>query len=220
VRNAAGDFFGLTNNHISGGCSNAGVGLPIVAPGILDVAPGNLNPFTLGLHHTALPLVAGSPDNVNAKANLDAAMFKLINTAVVTSYQRDAYDTPSLVGPLTAGLKVEKVGRTTALTAGTVVSQLFGAIYIPFQAPLYEFTGRVYFDPIFAIAGDTVLFSDGGDSGSLITSTDAGGNRKAVGIVVGGMNDGTAPGGKTTLALPIQSILSKLGVTLVSGHNV
>lgn len=220
VRNPAGELFGLTNNHVSGGCSYAGVGLPIVAPGIFDVAPGGLNPFTLGFHNHALPLVSGSPDNVNPKTNLDAAIFKLLTVDTVSSFQRDIYDTPSITGPISPGMTVEKVGRTTGHTTGIVISQVYGANHVVYQAQLYGFSGAVFFDPLFAIAGNTVQFSDSGDSGSLITTVDGAGNRRAIGIIVGSMNDGTAPGGKATLALPIEPILAGLGVTLVSGHHV
>jgi hypothetical protein len=220
VRNNLGDIFGLTNNHVSGGCSYAPVGLPIVAPGIFDVAPGVLSPFTLGFHQRAMPLVAGSPGNVNPKTNLDAAIFKLHDPNGVTSFQRDVYDTPSIVAPMKAGMTVEKVGRTTALTAGVVSSQIYGAQQIPYQAQLYGFSGGVSFDPVFAISGNTTLFSDAGDSGSLVTTLDGAGNRKAVGIVFGFLNDAKAQGGKLTLVLPLAPILAGLGVTLVSGHNV
>jgi hypothetical protein len=89
-----------------------------------------------------------------------------------------------------------------------------------YAAPLYSFSSIVSFEPVFAITGQTDLFSDSGDSGSLITSIDQAGQRIAVGIVVGGMNDGSAPGKKVTIALPIRPILTGLGVTLVSGHNI
>jgi hypothetical protein len=39
VRNNAGILHGLSNNHVSGACNFAGVGLPILAPGVIDVAP-------------------------------------------------------------------------------------------------------------------------------------------------------------------------------------
>jgi hypothetical protein len=45
VRNAAGVLYGLSNNHVSGGCNFAGVGLPILAPGIVDVMPNGLAPL-------------------------------------------------------------------------------------------------------------------------------------------------------------------------------
>lgn len=220
VRDAAGTLFGLSNNHVSGGCSYAGVGLPIVAPGIFDVAPGSLPPFTIGFHRAALPLVAGSADNVDPLGNRDAAIFNIHDQTLVSSFQGDAYDTPAVSIPIAAGMKVEKFGRTTGLTKGKVISQFYGAHPIQYNASLYGFNGVVSFDPAFIIAGDVEMFSDNGDSGSLITSVDAAGVRTAVGIVVGGMNDASAPGGKITIALSIHPILQELALTLVSGHNV
>lgn len=220
VRDAKGDLFGLSNNHISGSCSFAGVGLPIVAPGIVDVAPNALPPFTLGFHETSLPLIAGSVDNVDHTKNLDAAIFRIRDSSQVSSYQGDAYDTPSTAAPLGADMIVEKVGRTTGHTLGKVIAQMNGPYSFPYSAALYDFAGRIFFDGVFAIAGSTGLFSDAGDSGSLITSTDAAGQRIAVGIVVGGMVDGKAPGGKLTMALSIDRILKELNVSLVCGHNI
>ncbi len=221
VRNGAGDIFGLSNNHVTGACSFADTGLPIVAPGIVDVGPGGLYPFTIGLHHQSLAMVAGSPDNVNHMENFDAALFKLLDAGQITSFQRDAYDTPTAVDQLVADLFVEKVGRTTGHTHGKVISQLHGPHAITYNSPLYSFTGHIYFEPVFAVVGTGgTAFSDHGDSGALITAVDGQGNRKAVGIVVGGMADKSAPGGKTTVALPIAPTLAKLGVVLVSGHNV
>jgi hypothetical protein len=83
-----------------------------------------------------------------------------------------------------------------------------------------QFAGAVAFEPVFLIAGIGQAFSDNGDSGGLITAVDQGGQRVAVGIVVGGKADKSAPGEKVTIALPILPILEGLGVTLVSGHNV
>ncbi len=220
VRDQSGTLFGLSNNHVSGSCSYAGLGLPILAPGVVDVSPGCIPPFTIGYHYAALPLIAGSADNVSAQANRDAAIFRIHNPDVVTSFQGDSYDTPSTVIALAAGMTVEKCGRTTGHTSGQVISQFYGAHPIQYTAALYGFNGVVSFDPAFIIVGSTELFSDGGDSGSLITAIDAQGNRTAVGLVVGGMNDSSAPGGKVTIALSLHSILAELGVSLVSGHNI
>jgi hypothetical protein len=220
VRNGDGQMFGLSNNHVTGGCNFAGVGLPIVAPGIYDVAPSGLPPFTLGFHHAALSMISGSPDNVDSKGNRDAAIFRIDDVNLVTSFQGTAYDTPSGVAVLAPDLQVEKVGRTTGHSHGRVISQMHGAIGIPYNAPLHSFSGWIYFDPIFVITGSGGdLFADNGDSGALIT-TGEGDGRRAVGIVVAGMADKTAPGGRVTLALPIQPILEAFGVTLVSGHNI
>jgi hypothetical protein len=220
VRATNNAMHGLSNNHITGSCSFAGVGLPILAPGVVDVVPNGLPPFTIGFHALSLPFVAGAADNINPKENLDAAIFRIANEGQVSSYQGTAYDTPAQTVGLSAGMEVEKVGRTTGHTRGRVVGQMHGVHPIQYSAALYGFNGLVYFDPVFAIVGQADLFSDNGDSGSLITTVDGSGQRFAVGIVVGGMSDGSAPGGKITMALPIELILQGLQVTLVSGHNV
>lgn len=220
VRNAGDVLHGLSNNHVSGGCNFAGVGLPILAPGIVDVMPNGLAPFTLGFHTLSLNMVSGSVDNVDPKTNQDAAIFRIANEGLVSSFQGTFHDTPVATMGFVDGMEVEKVGRTTGHTRGRVIGQIFGAQTIQYSAALYGFTGLVSFDPAFSIVGQGDLFSDNGDSGSLITTVDNAGQRFAVGIVVGGKADGSAPGGKTTIALPISPILQGFGVSLVSGHNV
>jgi len=220
VKNAGGEMFGLSNNHVTGACSFANVGLPIVAPGIFDVSAGGLYPSTIGLHEQSLAMVPGSPDNVRHLFNFDSAIFRILDSSQVTSYQGNAYDTPAATAPLFPDILVEKVGRTTGHTHGKVIGQLHGPHAIAYNSPLYGFTGHIFFEPVFAVVGTgSTPFSDHGDSGALITALDAG-VRKAVGIVVGGMADRSAPGGKTTIALPLAPVLAQFGVTLVSGHNV
>jgi hypothetical protein len=116
---------------------------------------------------------------------------------------------------------VEKVGRTTSHTTGRVIGKLQGPIIIPYASSIHNFSGPVYLDSVFTIAGQIGPFSDSGDSGSLVVTTpDANGVRSAVGIIFGKMQDGSAPGGIVSLALPISPILQRLNVTLVHGHNV
>jgi hypothetical protein len=220
VRDADGALYGLSNNHVTGGCSHAGVGLPILAPGVLDVMPASEDPFTIGYHERALDMMVGTPDNTNPANNLDAAIFKIADDAQVTSYQGLAYDTPTTTGAVVAGTTVEKVGRTTGHTQGTVVGQYYGGLSILYDMEIHHFRGRVFFEPVFVVKGKSGTFADSGDSGALVTMTDGPGQRDAIGIVVGGMVDRDAPGGVLTFILPITSILQKLGVALVSGHNV
>jgi hypothetical protein len=220
VRDDSGVLYGISNNHVCGNCSFADVGLPIIAPGIVDVIAGGLPPFTIGLHGKSLPLVSGSLSNVNPKLNSDASIFKIVNEGNVTSYQGDIYDTPSQVRPIIPGMIVEKVGRTTGHTKGKVMGQQYGVTSVPYAMPLYSFSGPVLFDPVFCIIGEGGIFSDNGDSGSLVTCLDEEGNRGAVGIVFAGKDDAAAPGGKVSLVLPLQPILTALGVALVTGHNV
>lgn len=220
LRDAANELYGLSNNHVSGSCNYAPVGLPVIAPGVADVSPFNPHPFTLGIHTKQLPMLMGDPTGVDYIKNTDAAVFKLTQSQLVSSMQRDAYDTPSTVGDLVAGLSVDKVGRTTGHTRGVVQSEIVGAVPVSYSASQYQFNGVVYFEPLFIVHGVGDVFSEAGDSGSLVTTVDLAGQRHAVGIVVAGCDDSAAPGGKRTLVLPLRPILDSLQMTLVSGHNL
>lgn len=221
VRDAQGVIYGLSNNHVTGGCSHANIGLPILAPGVLDVMPNSQDPFTIGYHEQALDMMVGTPDNTNPSNNQDAAIFKIADDSRVTSYQGSFYDTPSTTMTIQAGLQVEKVGRTTAHTSGLVIGQLYGAMSVFYDMEIHAFKGRVYFDPIYVVRGiGNSAFAEAGDSGALVTVIDNAQQRHAIGIVVGGLTDKKAPGGILTFILPIDPILNKLGITLVSGHNV
>jgi hypothetical protein len=220
VRGQSGQLYGLSNNHVCGSCNHADVGLPILAPGVFDVVAGGLDPFTIGYHAATLQMAPGSITIVNPADNHDAAIFLIRNESLVTSYQGDAYDTPSTTAPLVAGMKVEKVGRTTGRTGGVVQCQIAGPLPVSYVAQNYGFNGRVFYDPAFYICGETDIFSDNGDSGSLIVTTLPDGTRAAVGLVVGGGTSGSAPGGKISVVLPIMPVLERLNLTLVSGHNI
>ena len=130
---------------------------------------------------------------------------QIADEQAVSSYQGTHYDTPNQTEALVPDMEVEKSAGTTRHTAGRVLGQLHGVHGVQYSAPLYGFNGVVFFDPVFAIAGKTDVFSDGGDLGSLITTVDTAGNRTAVGDIIGDMIDGSAPGGKVTLALPIRA---------------
>lgn len=221
VRDAQGVIYGLSNNHVTGGCSHASKGLPILAPGVLDVMPLSHDPFTIGYHEQALDMMVGTPDNTNPSNNQDAAIFKIADDSRVTSYQGSSYDTPSTTMPVQDGLEVEKVGRTTGHTRGLVIGQFYGGMSVFYDMEIHAFKGRVFFDPIYVVRGmGNSAFSESGDSGALVTILDNTEQRHAVGIVVGGLMDKKAPGGILTFILPIDPILNKLGITLVSGHNV
>lgn len=219
VKDAAGAIYGLSNNHVAGGCGYAPVGLPVIAPGIADVTPFNPAPFTIGLHSTPLPMVFGDPTTVNFSSNSDAAIFRITATGAISSMQRTFYDTPISVMDLASSMNVEKVGRTTGHTYGTVAAEIFGAIPIEYQASQYGFNGPAYFEQLYAVHGHGDVFSDSGDSGSLVTTVDGTGQRHAVGIVVAGCIDSNAPGGKRSLILPLRPILDSLKVTLVNNFN-
>jgi hypothetical protein len=105
VRDKAGVMYGLSNNHVTGGANYAAPGLPIVAPGSVDVASGGRDPETIGHHHSSYPFVDGFPEIVDADGNLDAAIFKITDEDRVSSKQRQFYDTPATFMPLAVGTR-------------------------------------------------------------------------------------------------------------------
>jgi len=220
LRDTKGKLYGLSCNHVTGGCSNARVGLPIVAPGILDVGSDVALPRTIGRHYRAMQFIAGDPSAVaNFRDNADAAIFSIEDDARHTSWQSDVTDTPNSVKLPEEDMAVEKVGRTTGHTSGIIESQLSGAVRIDYKMTAYHsaeentnFAGSIFYQPLYIIRGKGQRFAGEGDSGALVFSREAGKPPFSVGIVIGG-----DPTNDVTYMLPLEPILKKLDCALVSG---
>ncbi|AQR61635.1 hypothetical protein BZG35_08210 [Brevundimonas sp. LM2] len=219
VRDREGAIYGLSANHVTGGCSNARQGHPIVAPGIKDVGAGQPDPRTIGYHDRAGPFVAGDPATVPPHLNTDAAIFKLIKPDEISSWQGDFYDTPAEVGDPIEDAEIEKVGRSTRRTKGVIESELAGShpvsykttVWISAEEPI-EFRATVYFKPVFVLRGVRRAFAAPGDSGALVTQLGEGNRRTAVGILFAGRES------DVSYMLPLRPLLDHLELTLVSGH--
>jgi hypothetical protein len=216
VRDESGKLYGLTNNHVSGACNLAAPGLPILCPGPLDATEESISPFTIGRHSRLLPISEGIPENIDVSGNVDAAIFELEPDDQVCSMQGDKYDTPASVAEAQGGWRVEKVGRTTGFTCGTVVGVVPSAMGVAYSVKEYGVSKTVFFNDVIVVAGENGQpFSKGGDSGSLVVGYDEQGNRHAIGLVFAGNE---ARGQSFIVPLPV--VLDKLGVELVSGLNV
>jgi hypothetical protein len=106
------------------------------------------------------------------------------------------------------GLAVEKSGRTTGVTTGTIqaVNAAVSVVYHKKCVPGKRF--QVVFDNQVIIGGAS--FSDSGDSGSLIVTGDS--CHQPIGLLVGGGSDNTS-------ANSIGDVLGALNVSIV-GNNV
>jgi len=223
LKDAAGDLYGLSCNHVTGGCSNARLLAPIVAPGIMDVGPGAPDPRTIGHHHRSLPFLQGDPSAIRAyKNNSDTAVFKILHPDQLTSWQGHAYDTPTVIEDPEEDAPVEKVGRSTHHTKGIIESQLVGPLRMDYNATIYHsaeenivFRGSVFFDPVFIVRGSGGTFSIEGDSGALVVRREEGSNapEAAVGLVIGGRGD------QETYIIPLKPALDALKMSLVSAHG-
>ncbi len=216
ARDEAGNLFGLSNNHVTGACNNAVPGLPILAPGPIDATEEACDPFTIGRHTRLLPINDGIPENIDIEVNCDASAFKLSAAGRVTSFQGTYFDTPDSVVEPAPSMRVEKVGRTTGLTKGTIVAQSASPQPVQYAVSEYGVRKRVYFPRVFVVAGDnSQAFSKPGDSGSLVVAVAADGTRTAVGLVFAGDDQRGL-----SFILPLPEILDRLGLSIVSGHNV
>ena len=110
-------------------------------------------------------------------------------------------------------MRVAEVRRTTGLTQGEVVSELFDCEQVEYDIDICGGKKYVYFKSLFVISSSSGMFSQSGDSGSLVINIDKDGKHHAVGIIVGG--DGTG----LTFALSLHRVLSYFDIELVSGHN-
>lgn len=216
VSNASGVMFGLSNNHVLADSNYAEIGLPIMAPGSLDVSAYSIPPFSAGRLNSAIPLVDGHPSLVSSAHNIDAAIFELSPTGVsnLSSMQGAYYDTPTVLAAPKGNMIVEKVGRTTGLTKGEIVSFHSSPEWVRSRVSHINSTKMISFQNFWAIRSlSPQPFSSGGDSGSLITTKLPNGSRAAVGLLFAGSPD-------LTFMLEISPILNHFGVSLVDGFSL
>lgn len=109
----------------------------------------------------------------------------------------------------TVGTAVQKRGRTTEHTFGSVVStDLTVSINYGSDVGVHTFHHQIRID---TDTTRSTRFSDRGDSGSVILDN----NRNVVGLLFGGATDGSM-----TFANPIQSVLDELGVDMVKAPAI
>lgn len=209
-----GDLFGLTNNHVIGRCSYAEGGHPVLAPGNVDINPNFLlHPFTIGVYEASAPMLSGSPATVQVGGNLDASTMRIVDPAKVSAMQGTAYPTPALVSPITDGMLVQKVGRTTGHTHGQVTGKIAGFQSVAYSMPELEQQFNIFFSEAWVVESANGSFSAGGDSGALVVSALPDGTLTAVGLVFAG-------NGSISLIAPLDLIVAYFGATIESNHGV
>lgn len=204
VKDTSGNLYILSNNHVLAR-SNAGkAGELIMQRGYVDTVPVCSKTGTINVANLSKFVKLNFSGGNNT---VDAAIAKIISGQVSTN------GTILEIGTLSAttvnpsvGLKVEKSGRTTAMTKGTV-----GAINVTVNVtgygPCGMGTNTAKFVKQFQINSTT--FSSGGDSGSLIVTQPATGKKpNPVGLLFAGSSN-------STIGNPINSVLTALGVSFV-----
>lgn len=140
--------------------------------------------------------------------HVDAALALLADDIELIT-KIDGVGKPSRVVAAEDVLSVAKVGRTTALTFGTVTAIEVDNVVVDFS------TGRLRFDGQIEIAGvDGQPFNMGGDSGSLIADAS---DASTLGLLFAGSDQGGTRDTGVTYANPLGEVFDRLGVEVVSG---
>jgi hypothetical protein len=207
VRDALGNVYALSNNHVYADQNRANLGDPVLQPGAIDGGqyPGD----QMGVLDSYMPI----DFSFSGYNTMDAAIALSTPGDLGNSTPADGYGTPNstIHGDSDGdgffdstsdllGLAVQKYGRTTKLTQGTV-TEVNVFIEVCYEV-IFNFCikSAYMYDQLGISPGD---FSGGGDSGSLIVSQD--GQNSPVGLLFAG-------GSERTFANRIDLVLREFGV--------
>lgn len=225
ARDEQNELFGLSCNHVIGGCCIAQPGTPVVSPGIQDVSVENNHIIVLGDYMRPAQMAQGLPSVTQFHNNRDLACFEIRNNIKVTSLQgsgKGAYDTPTSFAKAEIGIPVKKWGRSTGLTRGeiTYISKSKRPEPIDYNVTCYYgpmnsqiFKGTVYYDEVYEITPIGSPFSLGGDSGALVVTDYPDKPEKVIGIVIAGERN-------KSVVLPLEAALHELKLKLVAQYKV
>lgn len=190
-------YYALSNNHVYAVENQAQLGDPIIQPGQADNGCRSTAADQIGTLANYVKL-----DFTRTGTNtVDAAAGAVSNTTVGNSTPVNGYGTPSSsITTAALNMAVQKYGRTTVLTHGTVTG-VNGDLKVR-----YDKGNTAHFVHQIVITGNNgSAFSDSGDSGSLIVTDNSA--LSPVGLLFAGSSS-------TTIANPIADVLTQLGQAL------
>ncbi|MRX09945.1 hypothetical protein GJ697_19075 [Pseudoduganella sp. FT25W] len=186
----------LSNNHVLADSDALPLGTAIIQPGKAD---GGVASDAVASLSCFVPLGANG-----GTAEVDAAIAAYTKSDLYIPLIRSAVDSAvSMAGPVVAptlDMVVRKSGRTTGRTRGTVYE--IGGTYTVNYAEPGDPPRTIIIKNAFKIRPDSGHFSEGGDSGSVITTGDL---NQPVGLLLGGPSDCSY-----TLANTMSAVLANL----------
>ncbi len=196
LKGANNQYYALSNNHVYAVENRAQPGDPIIQPGMADNGCRSTAADQIGTLADYVPLnFSRTATNV-----VDAASAAVTTQTVGNATPVNGYGSPSSSTVAAAlNMAVEKYGRTTVLTHGTVTG-LDATVKIR-----YDKGNTATFVHQIIITGTNGAFSDSGDSGSLIVTDNS--THNPVGLLFAGSTS-------TTIANPIGDVLTQLGQRL------
>jgi hypothetical protein len=207
-------LYALSNNHVFAAGNHTPVGMPILSPSSIDASPSGRAPGEVCRHAEICELRSGVPTLV-PPGREDVAIAQVPNPNVVSSWQGEgagSFDTPTVVVAPRAGLRVKKIGRTSALTIGSVEALINSPLAVPYKCR--HFAATVWLQDVWTVRGDAGgVFALPGDSGSLVVTEDS---KSAVGLVFAA----SVPSGDLGYVIPMDHIKTLFGgLTLVGNHG-
>lgn len=192
VVEADGTRYILSNNHVLANENALPEGSPIFQPGLLD--HGNPARDQIARLARFIPLTTSQPNSVDC-AIAEILDPKTVRAAFLPKVGRLTSPEPIVA---TEGMRVEKVGRTTGYTTG-LVFDLSADVRVEYELGVLIFQDQIL------IRGSTGMFSDSGDSGSVIVDR---ATRRATGLL-------SAGSASHTVASPLADVLAQLRVSMV-----
>jgi hypothetical protein len=186
----------LSNNHVLADENRAAIGDEVLQPGKFDGGRSGLDRVgQLGAFIALDPTVPNAVDCaiavIDDGVDIDATNVTGLGTVAGIAVAEEAD-------------LVSKLGRTTGLTHGSVTAFDVDNVCVEFAMGVLRFDGQI------EISGtEDSLFSDAGDSGSLIVTAD---DCRAVGLLFAGSDQGGPEGYGVTFANPIDAVFAQLGV--------
>ena len=191
------NVYALSNNHVYADGNAASIGDGAIQPGTVD---GGTDPADrIGTLHDFEPIDFTGGDNLMDAAIVISSIDLLGNSTPAD----DGYGTPSsTLTSASVGMSVQKYGRTTGLTVGEIEAvNVTVNICYERQGPRRCKKLARFVDQITITPG---VFSDGGDSGSLIVTT---ASNSPVGLLFAGSSS-------RTIANKIDLVVSRFNVTI------
>jgi hypothetical protein len=191
-----GNVYALSNNHVYALENKASIGSEVLQPGLYDTGCVYNSANVIGKLYKFIPIVFSR----GASNKIDAAIASSSPDLLGNGTPGDGYGIPSSTTATPyVDMPVQKYGRTTLLTEGTVTA-INVIVNVGYSSGTARFVNQIFVQ-------SSTAFIGAGDSGSLLVTDDPGKN--PVGLLFAGTSDG-----KLAVANPIGAVLSAFDVTI------
>jgi len=196
VKDGQGNVYALSNNHVYALENKAAIESEVLQPGLYDTGCVYSSQNVIGTLSDFEPIVFST----SASNKVDAAIASSTTALLGNSTPAGGYGIPN---SKTAAAKiyqsVQKYGRTTSLTKGTITG-INATVNVGYSSGTARFVGQI-------VVRSSRPFIKPGDSGSLLVTNNS--YCYPVGLLFAGNASGTY-----AIANPIGAVLTSFGVTI------